>query len=139
MTYEQKGLWVYLVATLGTYGGYVAVVLGRSGAGPLADASYVAPMLWSIGIAILASIAGRIMVEIARPSERLGRDVRDRQINRSGEYLAGLVLAVAMVLPLGLTLARFGHFWIANAMYAAYVVSTVVGTVAKLVTYRRGL
>jgi len=139
MTYQQKGLWVYLVATLATYGTYVAVVLGRSGTRPLTGVSYVAPMLWSIGIAIAASIVGRIVVEIARPSERLGPDVRDRQIDRSGEYLAGLVLAVVMVLPLGLTLAGVAHFWIANAMYAAYVVSTVVGTVAKLVTYRRGL
>ena len=139
MTYEQKGLCVFLATTLATYGGYVAVVLGRAGTGSLADVAYAAPMVWSIGIAIVASIVARIVVEIVRPSERLGRDVRDRQINRSGEYLAGLVLAAAMVVPLGLTLARVGHFWIANAMYAAYVGSAVAGTVAKLVTYRRGL
>lgn len=136
MTYEQKGLWVYLTVVLGSYAGYLAVVLGRSGPVPLADVSYAAPMLWSIGIAIVVSIAGRIVVEIARPSERLRPDVRDRDIKRSGEYLAGLVLAVAMAVPLALTLARVGHFWIANGIYAAYVVSTVVGAVTKLVAYR---
>jgi hypothetical protein len=139
MTYEQKGRWVYLVVILGAYGTYVAVVVGRSRTGALADVAYVAPMLWSIGIAIALSIVGRIVVEIARPSGPQMVDVRDKEINRSGEYFAGLVLAVAMVVPLGLTLARAGHFWIANTMYAAYVVSTVVGTVAKLVAYRRGL
>ena len=139
MTYEQKGRWVYLVVTLGAYCAYVAVILGRSGTGALVDVAYVAPMLWTIGIAIVVSIVGRIAVEIARPSRPQRADVRDRDINRSGEYLAGLILAVAMVLPLGLTMAQAGHFWIANAMYAAYVVSTVAGTVTKLVAYRRGL
>ena len=139
VTYEQKGRWVYLVVTLGVYGAYLAVILGRARTAGLSDVDYVAPLLWSLGIAIAASIVARIVVEIVRPSGLQKADVRDRDIDRSGEYLAGLVLAVAMVVPFGLTMAQAGHFWIANAMYAAYVLSTVAGTVTKLIAYRRGL
>ena len=65
-------------------------------------------------------------------------DVRDRDIGRFGEYFAGTVLGVGMVVPFVLTLAEFDYFWIANAMYLAFGVSAAVGAVVKLVAYRRG-
>ena len=43
-----------------------------------------------------------------------------------------------MIVPFVLTLAEFDYFWIANAIYLAFVVSAVVGTIVKLVAYRRG-
>ena len=65
-------------------------------------------------------------------------DVRDRDIGRFGEYFGGTVLGVGMVVPFVLTLAEFDYFWIANAMYLAFVLSALVGAVVKLVAYRRG-
>jgi hypothetical protein len=100
---------------------------------------YVSPMLWSIAIAIALSIIGRIAVEIAKPSETYQTDARDKDINQFGEYAGGIALAVAMVIPFALTLAGADHFWIANAMYAAFVLSTLLTTAVKLVAYRRGL
>jgi hypothetical protein len=44
-----------------------------------------------------------------------------------------------MVVPFALTLAEFEYFWIANAMYLAFVLAALIGAVAKLVAYRRGL
>jgi hypothetical protein len=139
MSYEEKGKWVYLLVILGTYGTYVAVILGRTGDAPLAEVAYVSPMLWSIGISIVLSITGRIVVEIAKPSEALKADVRDRDINRFGEYVGGIVLGIAMVVPFGLTMMEAGHFWIANAIYAAFVASALTSACLKLVAYRRGL
>ena len=139
MPYEEKGLWVFLVVTVGSYAGYLAVVLGRAAGAPLADVPYVSAMLWAIGIAIAASIVGRIAVEVAKPSEMQGRDTRDKDIHRFGEYVGGVVLSVAMVAPLGLALVEAGHFWIANSIYAAYVVSNLASTAVKLNAHRRGL
>ncbi|MEV7907642.1 hypothetical protein, partial [Streptomyces anulatus] len=96
MSYEEKGRWVYLLVILGTYGAYVAVILTRMQGVPLAEVAYVSPMLWSIGISIALSIIGRTVVEIAKPSESHKADVRDRDINRFGEYVGGIVLGVAM-------------------------------------------
>ncbi|MFY1636969.1 hypothetical protein ACN27F_27455 [Solwaraspora sp. WMMB335] len=139
MSYEEKGAGVFLVTTVATFVGYVVVVLRRAGAGPLADAPYVSAMLWAFGVAIVGAMVLRILVEIARPSETHQVDVRDKEINRRGEYVGGLILSVGMVLPLGLTLAEVDHFWIANAIYLVFVVSTSIGAIIKIVAYRRGL
>lgn len=118
--------------------GYAAVLLQRSDGGPLADVRYVPVLLWSIGVSVLLTTVLRVLVEVVRPSETQRPDVRDREIDRRGEYVGGAVLGIAMVLPFGLTLAEADHFWIANAMYLAYVTGAVVGSVVKVVVYRRG-
>ncbi|ROO61765.1 hypothetical protein EDC02_3717 [Micromonospora sp. Llam0] len=138
MSYEEKGTWAFLVTTLGTYAGYVVALVRRADGGPLTEAPYVSTMLWALGIAIVAAMVLRIMVEIAVPSETYQIDIRDKDINRQGDYVSGLVLSVGMVLPLGLTLAELDHFWIANAIYAVFVVSTSIGAIVKIVAYRRG-
>ena len=143
MSSEERGQWVYLVAIVLTYGAYVAIVLGQANQTPIPDIDYIPTMLWAIGIGIALSIVGRIAVEIAghvaEPSDSHEPDERDRDIGRFGEYFAGTVLGIGMVVPFVLTLAEFDYFWIANAMYLAFVVSAVVGAVMKLVAYRRGI
>ena len=137
MSYEEKGTLVYLVVSALTYLGYVVVVLGRAGDGPVVEAEYVAPLLWAIGISIGLAIVGRIAVEIAKPSESHKADARDREINRFGEHVASVVLGVGMVLPLVLAVVEAPHFWIANAIYAVFVAWAVFGAAVKLVAYRR--
>ncbi|MBF0686729.1 MAG: hypothetical protein IR158_03030 [Cellulomonas sp.] len=138
MTYEEKGAWVYGLVALVVWGGYVAVVLQRTGGGPVTDVRYVPVLLWSIGVSVLLRMVVRILVEVVRPSETQRPDMRDREIDRRGEYVGGFVLAVAMVLPFCLTLAESDHFWVANAMYLAYVLGAIVASVVKVVVYRRG-
>jgi len=142
MSYEERGQWVYIVAIVLTFGGYAAIVLGQAASVPLTELDYVPTMLWAIGIAIALSIVGRIVMEIAwemaRPGDSHQADVRDRDIGRLGEYFSGTMLGVGMVVPFALTLAKFDHFWIANAMYAAFALSALVGTAVKLVAYRQG-
>ena len=55
------------------------------------------------------------------------------------EYVGGIVLAVGMLVPFGLAMAEFEYFWIANAIYLAFVVSALTASVVKIVAYRRGL
>ena len=138
MSYEEKGQWVYLVATTVAYAVYAVLLLGAAGDAPLPEVDYQPILLWTIGGAIAGSILGRIAIEIARPSETQGEDVRDKEIGRLGEYAAGVVLGIGMVLPFVLALVEADHFWIANAMYLVFVVQAVVGATIKLVAYRRG-
>ena len=72
------------------------------------------------------------------PNDAGKADQRDKEVNRLGEYVGGIVLAVGMIVPFGLAMAEAQHFWIANAMYLAFVVGTLTGTSVKLVAYRRG-
>ncbi len=139
MSFEEKGTWVYLVVSVGTYAAYLAIILGRADGEPLTEVPYVSTMLWTIGIAIVLSIVGRIAVAIAKPSEADKTDVRDRDINRFGEYVGGIVLGAGMVVPLVLAMMEVDYFWIANAIYAVFVVSSLVSSPVKLVAYRRGL
>ena len=133
----------YVVAIVLTYGAYVVVVLRQAAQIPIADVDYVPLMLGAIGIGIALAIVGRIVVEIAGqiadPSDRHDADVRDRDIGRFGEYFAGTILGIGMVVPFVLTLAEFEYFWIANAMYLAFVLSALVGATVKLIAYRRGI
>ena len=143
MSSEERGQWVYLVAIVLTYGAYVAIVLGQAAQTPVADVDYIPVMLWAIGLGIALAIVGRIVVEIAgqirEPSDRHETDVRDRDIGRFGEYFAGTILGIGMVVPFVLTLAEFEYFWIANAMYLVFVLSALVGAAVKLIAYRRGI
>jgi len=138
MSYEEKGQWVYLAATTIAYGAYLVLMLGGAGTTPLPEIEYQPILLWTIGGAIAGSIIGRIAIEMVRPSESYREDVRDRDIGRRGEYVAGMVLGIGMVWPFILALIGADHFWIANAMYLVFVVQAVIGAVIKLVAYRRG-
>ena len=139
MPYEEKGKWVYVMAVVATYVAYVAVIVSRADGGPLAGVAYVAPMLWAIGISIVLTIVGSIVVGVVRPSDSTKADARDKEIDRRGEYVGGMVLGVLTVAPLGLAMVEADYFWIANAIYAACVLANVVSSAVKLVAYRRGL
>jgi hypothetical protein len=138
MSYEEKGQWVYLAATTIAYGAYLVLMLGRAGRTPLPEIDYQPILLWTVGAAVVGSIVGRILVEVVGPSESHRGDVRDREIGRFGEYVAGMVLGIGMVGPFILALIEADHFWIANAIYLVFVVQAVVGAVIKLLAYRRG-
>ncbi|QFZ16222.1 hypothetical protein [Saccharothrix syringae] len=137
MSYEETGVRVYLAVTLATYAAYVVVLLARA-RGDLAATPYAGPMLACIGASIALSIVLRVVLGIALPGDRHRADERDRGINRLGEHVGGLVLGTGMVVPFALTLAGAPHFWIANAMYAAFTLWAIVVASVKLVAYRRG-
>ncbi|MCZ4124382.1 hypothetical protein [Streptomyces sp. H39-S7] len=138
MSFDEKNAWVYAVVAIGGYAGYLVAVLGRAQGVPLNTVAYVTPMLLAIGAAITASIVGHVAISAAWPTEAGRSDQRDREIHRLGEYVGGIVLGVGVVAPLGLAMAEVDHFWIANAIYLAFVLSALCGTTVKLVAYRRG-
>lgn len=86
MSYEDKGTWVYLVASAGAYAIYLAIVLGRVLSTPVAEVPYISLLLWTTGASIVVSIAGRILIETARPSDSRRSDERDKEISRFGEH-----------------------------------------------------
>ncbi|GEA86650.1 hypothetical protein Q760_05920 [Cellulomonas cellasea DSM 20118] len=138
MSFEEKGAWLYLGAAVVTYVGYVVALLVRAGGAPPADAPWVSTMLGAIAASVVLSVVGQVVLGVARPSEAHQKDVRDEEINRRGEFVGGVTLGVAMVVPFALTLLEQPHVWVANAMYLAFTLAAVVGSAAKLVAYRRG-
>lgn len=139
MSFDEKNAWVYAVIAVGGYAGYLATILGRAQGVPFSAVAYVVPMLVAIGAAITASIVGHIVIAAVWPKDAGRTDQRDKEIHRFGEYIGGIVLAVGVLVPFALTMAEVDHFWIANAIYLAFVLSALCGTTVKLVAYRRGL
>ena len=136
MAYEEKGAWSFLVVTVGGYAAYLLVILGREG--PLAEVSYVPAMLWVIGGAIVASILLRIIFAIASPKDAEKMDQRDREINRFGDYVGQSFVVLGGVGALVLSWVEADHFWIANEIYLTFVLSAILGSVTKIIAYRRG-
>jgi hypothetical protein len=139
VSYEEKGTWVYLLASAGGYAAYLAIVLGRAAGAPLAEAPYAAALLWTIGASIAATIVGRVLVETLSPSESRRGDVRDRDILRAGEAAGRWFVLAAAAAALLMAMARWDRFWIANVIYLGFALSAVGGSVVRLVAYRRGL
>ncbi|MFD9367969.1 hypothetical protein ACFWA6_09715 [Streptomyces sp. NPDC060020] len=138
MAVEEKRAWIMIVVTVVSYGAYLAVVLGRSGDSPLAQAPYVAALLWSVGAAIVASIALHITVALLAPEGDNTKDQRDREIHHFGEYVGQSFVVIGGVAGLVLAMAEAAPFWIANAIYLAFVLSALLGSTAKIAAYRFG-
>ena len=81
-----------------------------------------------------------VAVETSAAAATLDRsDERDAAIGSIGSRVGGVVLGLAVLVPLGLAMAEREHFWIANCLYAALVLSSLVSSATKLVAYRREL
>ena len=139
MSYDEKGTWVYLVASAGAYAVYLAIIAGRLASTPAAEVPYVSVLLWTAGASILANIVGRVLVETASPSDSRRADVRDRDVNRFGEYASRWFLVAGAAAALVMAMAKVDYFWIANVIYLGFVLWAVAGSALKLVAYRRGL
>ncbi len=139
MSFEEKGTWAYLGLAIVIPAIYFRHVLGLMGPTPVAEIAYVRPLITAIVAAIAAAIVAHILIAVAKPSEADKRDVRDKDISRFGDYVGGIVLGVAVAGVLVLTMLELEHFWIANAIYAAFIVQAIASSIVKLVAYRRGL
>lgn len=138
MSFEEKSAWIMGVVAAGSYGVYLVIVLGLVGRMPVAEVPYVAPLLWTIGASIAVSIALHILLGIFSPKEAGKKDQRDREIYRFGEYIGQSFVVIGGVAALLLAMAEVDHFWIANVIYLTFVLSAILGSVAKIVAYRRG-
>ena len=138
MAFEEKSTWICAVTAVVAYGVYLTIILLRAQDTPITEVHYVAPMLWTIGSGIVVSILGHIVAAIAWPKECNQRDQRDREIHRFGEYIGQPLTCVGGMATIGLSMAEVNHFWIANVVYLAFFLSTLLGSATKLVAYRRG-
>ena len=54
-------------------------------------------------------------------------------------WVMGLVAAASYSVYVAvMAMAELDYFWIANLIYLAFVLSAILGSVAKIVAYRRG-
>ncbi|MFE3323515.1 hypothetical protein [Streptomyces sp. NPDC059176] len=138
MAFEEKRAWIMAVVTLGTYAVYLTVVLSRADHTPLAEVSYVSTLVWTVVAAIAASIVLEVAVSLTAKGNARRKDQRDKEIGRFGEYVGHSFVVIGGLAAMGMAMAETPPFWIANAIYLAFALSAVLGSVAKIFAYRRG-
>jgi hypothetical protein len=138
MAIEEKRAWIMLLVTTVAYGIYLVLVLGGAAGAPLEQAAFIPALIWTIVGAILAAIALNISAAIAAPRDAGRKDQRDKEINRLGEHIGQSFVVLGAVLALVFAITGLAAFWIANVIYLAFVLSSILGSVAKIVAYRRG-
>jgi uncharacterized membrane protein len=138
MSFEEKSTWIYAAIALVVPGVYFATVIGQVQTTAVTEIAYQWPMLLTIGVAIALAIIAHIVVAIASPREADKSDERDTNINRFGEYIGSFVLYTGMLVALGLALAEFEQFWIANTIYSTFIAAALTTSAVKIVAYRRG-
>ncbi len=138
MSFEEKSTWIYAVATVIVPGFYFANILGQLQSMPVSEISYQESMLRTVAVAIALLIVAHVAVAIAAPREADKSDQRDKEINRYGEYIGSFVLYGGGLIALGMALAEFEYFWIANAIFSVFVLAGLTTSAVKIVAYRRG-
>jgi hypothetical protein len=150
MVFEEKSTWVGLAVALAVPVTYFAVVLGELAHTPAAQIAYERPLLSAIIAGIVLTIVFTILMGIGTgitTAIRRGaasvvgldrKDERDVEIFRRGELVGYYVTSAGMVVALIVTMMRLDYFWIANGIYASFVLGSIVSSAVKLVAYRRG-
>ena len=140
MALQEKNAWILGVLAVLAYGTYLVLLSTGSEPGtPLEQRPFAWPMIWAIAGSIVVSILLNIIASIGEPKGAERVDQRDRQIGRFGEYTGQSLLVLGSIVALALTMLGAAHFWIANAIFLGFVLSAVLGSIAKIAVYRGGL
>ncbi|MBB2948539.1 hypothetical protein FB565_008322 [Actinoplanes lutulentus] len=139
MAHEEKRAWIRLVVAVLGYGVYLAVVLSGSGGRPVHEVAYASALLISVGAAIAAAVAAETAWAALAPGASRASDERDREIGRLGDHVGQAFVVIGAVAAMLMAMAEIDHFWIANVIYLGFVLSAILGGIAKVVVYRTGV
>jgi hypothetical protein len=136
MSFEEKRAWAYAAVALVVPVIYVVTMLERLAGTDVEQISYARPLLITIGAGMVANLIATML--ISGPKEARRSDERDAGILRYGTQVGYFVLATGVGGAFLLTLAGVAHFWIANALYLAFILDALASSIVKIVAYRRG-
>lgn len=143
MVYEERNIWSSLIVSAIGMTIYTILVLQRAGGGPVEVVDWVPLMLWTIGLSIVAAIVVSIvwgMLAGMRDPDGVGKsDQRDRDISHMSTRVGQAFLVIAGLGVIVECAFELDWFWIANTMFYGFAVSSIVGGIASVIAYRRGL
>lgn len=143
MSFEERNTWAGLIASVPGIAVYVVWMLRASRDTPVDRIDWVWPMastiVASIVVAIVLSIVWGIVLSRRDPETDHRSDVRDREIATLGDRVGQAFLVFGGLAALVLCAVQAPWFWIANAVYAGFALSAIIGSMARLALYRRGM
>ncbi|MBN9210826.1 MAG: hypothetical protein BGO45_11760 [Microbacterium sp. 71-36] len=143
MSFEERNTWAGLIASVPGVLVYTIwmLVVARDTAVERID--WVWPMVSTIVASILVAIAVSIAWGMAQsrrdPDTDHRSDVRDREIAAQGDRVGQAFLVFGGLAGLVLCAVQAPLFWIANAVYAGFALSAIIGSLARLALYYRGM
>ena len=135
MTFLEKSNWVVLIVAVPTLLIYVALVVPQVLGKPMAEVSWVQPMIFAIGGFIVANVLGNVVTAASNQGEADKNDERDREIDHFGERVGNWLMIAGSIAALVLAMTMADHFWIANAIFLGGMAAALVSSVTKIAAY----
>ena len=135
MTFLEKSNWVVLLVGVPTLLVYVALVVPQVLGKPIAEVSWVQPMILTIAGFVVANILGNVVAAATNPKEADRNDQRDREIDHFGERAGNWLMIAGSISALVLAMAMADRFWIANAIFLGGMAAALVSSVTKIAAY----
>jgi hypothetical protein len=136
MTFQEKSNWVVLVVAVPTLLVYAALIVPQVLNTPLAEISWVQPLILAIAGFVVANVLGNVAAAVSNPREADLSDERDQAIDRFGERIGNWLLVAGAITGLILAMAMAHQFWIANAIFLGGLAAAIVSALAKIAAYR---
>ena len=147
MTMDERAVRVAMIVIPTAALVYSTIVLTQLADKPVAEVTWIVPMIWCMVSVIVITIATVIATAIgtAIKAEVRGEkaefedgDERDLEIERYAEHKTrwfnGLVSVTAIVLAMN----SVDHFWIASTVYLIGSLGATTGSIVQIRAYRRG-
>jgi hypothetical protein len=140
---EERNTWVQAVVTAAAYIVYAVVILNRAGSTALSEVAYAGTMIWITGATIVTMITGLILSAIfgvvAKKENEQKADERGKRTSVKGDSFGLFALATGAGGAMVLAMLEAPHFWIANAIFLGFTISSVLSSIVRIISYRRGL
>ncbi|HEY3335645.1 MAG TPA: hypothetical protein VGK16_10475 [Candidatus Limnocylindrales bacterium] len=135
MTFLEKSNWVVLIVGVPTLLAYAILVVPQLLTRPIAEVSWVQPMIGAIVGFVVANVLGNVVAAATNPAEADMNDERDREIDRFGERVGNWLLVAGAIVALVLAMAVADHFWIGNAIFLGGIAGSLLSSVTKIAAY----
>jgi hypothetical protein len=135
MAFLEKSNWVVLLVGVPTLLIYAALVVPQVLGKPIAEISWVGPMIFAIATFIVANVLGNVVAAASNPGEADKNDERDREIDHVGERVGNWLIIAGSIAALVLAMTGADHFWIANAIFLGGIAGALLSSVTKVAAY----
>ena len=135
MAFLEKSNWVALIVSVPTLVIYAILVVPQALGKPIAEISWVQPMIFTIVGFVVANILGNIVAAASNPGEADKKDQRDTEIDHFGERVGNWLIIAGSCAALVLAMAMADQFWIANAIFLGGLAGALVSSITKIAAY----
>ncbi len=138
-SFEEKSVWVQLIAMLLVMGGYFVVAGGMMAEGVTAMPAYAGVFLVTVVAQVVVLVAGYTLVALAGlPREPEDADERDRLIDWRSESRSAWIVGVGSLTAVTAMVFEVQNVWVAHILLLSMFLSELVKNTLQLMAYRRG-